>query len=117
MTSVKVTLLYFHGCPNWQETETRVREALRLVGAPPSLLELVRVPTVDAAERLRFRGSPTVLIDGEDPFANASAPVGLSYGCSRRPRGCAGPRPSRSSSRRCRFACAGSTPEGDTWPG
>ncbi len=34
--------------------------------------------TEDEAERLRFRGSPTILIDGVDPFAEEEAPFGLS---------------------------------------
>jgi hypothetical protein len=32
----------------------------------------------EAAEEHGFRGSPTVLIDGVDPFADNDAPVGLS---------------------------------------
>jgi hypothetical protein len=39
---------------------------------------LVEVATPEDAERLRFRGSPTVLVDGRDPFAEEDAPVGLS---------------------------------------
>ena len=34
------------------------------------------VTTVEEAERLHFRGSPTILIDGVDPFADPDAPVG-----------------------------------------
>lgn len=37
--------------------------------------------TVDTdveAERLGFRGSPTILIDGIDPWAPENAPIGLS---------------------------------------
>ena len=32
----------------------------------------------DVAERYKFRGSPTLLIDGVDPFADLDAPIGLS---------------------------------------
>lgn len=38
----------------------------------------VSVTTPEEAERLRFRGSPTVPVNGVDPFADAEAPVGLS---------------------------------------
>ena len=43
-------------------------------------LILVRqlIQTPEAAEQYGFRGSPTVLIDGVDPFADPDAPVGLS---------------------------------------
>ena len=70
-------LLYYDGCPNWQETDDRLREAIAVacVAVTP---QYVKVETTDDAERLSFRGSPTVLVDGMDPFADASAPVGLS---------------------------------------
>lgn len=35
------------------------------------------VNTREAAERLGFTGSPTVIVDGEDPFATPGAPIGL----------------------------------------
>ncbi|MFC3688875.1 DF family (seleno)protein [Aquipuribacter hungaricus] len=72
-----VTLLYFDGCPNWQEAEDRLHEAMRRAGRPVSDLRAERVITPEDAQRLRFRGSPTILVDGEDPFADAAAPVGL----------------------------------------
>ena len=72
-----VRLLYFDGCPNWQETDERLREAFVLAGLSVTP-EYIRVETVEDAERLSFRGSPTVLVNGADPFADASAPVGLS---------------------------------------
>ena len=87
---VEVTLQYFDGCPNWRETETRVREALRLVGAPATVLSLQTVSTPEDADRLGFRGSPTVLVGGVDPFASPSAPVGLACRMFRTPAGLAG---------------------------
>jgi hypothetical protein len=30
------------------------------------------------AERVGFRGSPTILIDGRDPFATGAEPIGMS---------------------------------------
>lgn len=74
---MRVELLWSRGCPNWRETDDRLREALRLAGAAAEAV-LVQVATPEEAERLRFRGSPTVLIDGADPFAEESDPVGLS---------------------------------------
>jgi hypothetical protein len=38
--------------------------------------ELIDSP--EAAERARFHGSPTILIDGRDPFGNENGPFGLS---------------------------------------
>ncbi len=83
-----VALLYFDGCPNWTVAADRLRSALRAVGADDGV-RLQRVTTPEEAERLAFRGSPTVLVDGEDPFADPAAPVGLSCRVFRTPAGLA----------------------------
>ena len=86
---MKVELLWFSGCPNWQETDARLRRALPLAGVDADVV-LVEVTTPDDAERLRFRGSPTVLFDGTDPFAQDTDPVGLSCRVYRTPDGLKG---------------------------
>ena len=86
---MKVELLWFSGCPNWQETDGRLREVLSLLDIDATVM-LVEVTTPEDAERLRFRGSPTVLVDGGDPFADESAPVGLSCRVFRTPDGLRG---------------------------
>ncbi|MGI8707587.1 MAG: DF family (seleno)protein [Actinomycetota bacterium] len=73
----QVTLLYFGGCPNWEVARGRVKEALGRLG-PGGEIRLQPVETPEEADRLGFRGSPTVLIDGVDPFGDANAPTGLS---------------------------------------
>ena len=87
---MRVQLLYFAGCPSWQLAEERVREAMRQVGLPADALELQTVDTPEQAEQLRFRGSPTLLVDGEDRFAEPDAPVGLSCRVFPTPDGLAG---------------------------
>lgn len=84
-----VTLQYFDGCPNWQAAHDLVRQALRDVGSA-SVVTLQAVPTAEEAEAVGFRGSPTVLVDGVDPFADPAAPVGLSCRMFRTPAGLAG---------------------------
>lgn len=86
---MKVELLWFSGCPNWQETEGRLRQALVLAQVKEQVA-LVEVTTPEDAERLQFRGSPTVLVDGRDPFAEESDPVGLSCRVFRTPDGLRG---------------------------
>lgn len=85
-----VTLLYFESCPNWQEAHARVQQALREVGAPGVALSVQCVDTDEQAQQLLFRGSPTVLVDGKDPFADPSAPVGLACRLYQTPAGPAG---------------------------
>ncbi len=75
---MQVHLLYFAGCRNWQLADERARQAMQQVGMPDDALVLQAVETPEHAERLAFRGSPTVLVDGEDRFADPDAPVGLS---------------------------------------
>ena len=74
---VRVALRYFDGCPNWRLAEQRLRQVLEELGASDVPVELERIETPERAEEVAFRGSPTVLIDGEDPFLDESAPVGL----------------------------------------
>ncbi|MGV8968390.1 MAG: thioredoxin family protein [Cellulomonas sp.] len=48
------------------------------------------VETLEEAERVGFHGSPSVLLDGVDPFADAGAPVGLACRIYQTPAGPAG---------------------------
>ena len=73
-----VSLLYFDGCPSWREADARLREALAVVGRGDTEVTYRRVGTVEEAEAAQFRGSPTVLVDGRDPFPDPGTRVGLS---------------------------------------
>jgi hypothetical protein len=72
-----VQLLYLEGCPHWNVAEQRLVLALRRLGREQRVHAL-RVTTLEEAEKLGFRGSPTILIGGEDPFPEQDLPVGLS---------------------------------------
>lgn len=72
-----VRLIYFEDCPNWRVADVRLKEALVSVGADPDAVIYERVTSVAQAEALGFRGSPTILIDGIDPFSGPDAPAGL----------------------------------------
>ena len=76
---MEITLQYFDGCPNWRLAEQRLRDALRLSGTE-AVHRVVheRVETPEQAEERGFHGSPTILLDGRDPFGDDVAPVGLS---------------------------------------
>jgi hypothetical protein len=67
---VKVELLYLDGCSNWRLTEERLITALRLANRSHVTVVRRRVDTDEQAAALGFVGSPTVLIDGRDPFVS-----------------------------------------------
>jgi hypothetical protein len=75
---MKVSLLYFDGCPNWRIADERLRHALTHVGRADARVEYRKVRSPEEAAANQFRGSPTILIDGVDPFADPDSPVGLS---------------------------------------
>lgn len=83
-----VALLYFDDCPNWQET---ARHLERLAGELGDVVITHRlVDTPEEAERTRFRGSPSLIADGVDLFADSDAPVGLACRVYQTPEGPAG---------------------------
>lgn len=65
---MRVQLLYLQGCPHRAEAEARLREALRETGHPNEGVEVIRVDNQVQARRLGFHGSPTILVNGVDPF-------------------------------------------------
>lgn len=71
---VDVTLLYFDGCPNWRQADEHLR---RPQGELGFTLDRRQVDTPEEAAQVGFAGSPTVLIDGGDPFVTGDQPSGL----------------------------------------
>ncbi len=60
-----VEILYFDGCPNHHPAIALVERISRELGISPEL-RLVNVPDQQAAQRLRFLGSPTIRVGGVD---------------------------------------------------
>ena len=87
---MKVQLLYFDECPNWMDADRRLQEALEVLGRDDVEVERVLVSTSEQAEQWGFHGSPSVLVNGVDPFAEPGAPVGLSCRLYRTGAGVAG---------------------------
>jgi len=58
-----IELLYFEGCPSYQQLLPTVEQIAAQNGAE---LELRRVETPEAAASERFLGSPTVRVNGVD---------------------------------------------------
>ncbi len=90
-----VEILSFDGCPNHQGALALVEQVATELGIDPDV-RLVDVPHPEAAERLRFLGSPTIRVDGRDvePGSEARTDYGLSCRVYRTSDGMAGLPPS-----------------------
>lgn len=68
---MRIELLRIGECPNWVEAANRLDRVLAELGVEPDEFIIRRV----SAPEPTFHGSPTILIDGHDPFvAPGSAP-------------------------------------------
>ena len=72
---MEITLQYFDDCPNWRITESHL-STLTKEGVDATITYQIIDSYASAIEN-GFRGSPTVLIDGIDPFSSGDAPIGL----------------------------------------
>ncbi len=62
---MKIDLLYFDGCPNWQGGLENLKKALALEGMEAEI-SLVRVADNAEAARLKFLGSPSFRVEGKE---------------------------------------------------
>ena len=85
-----VRVVYFDGCPHWEVAEQRLRTALEQVGRGGQRINRDVVATPEDAERLGFIGSPTILVDGLDPFATGCEQHALACRVFSTPEGRAG---------------------------
>ena len=83
----KITLeiQYFNGCPNSNELIERVKVAIQEFDSKITYFETL-VDDNLMAEKVKFRGSPTLLINGED-FEYLSEPVNPNLSCRFYPNG------------------------------
>ena len=75
---LKITIQYFDGCPHWELADARVRHVIEQAGKVDVQLEYQLIDSPEMAEQVGFHGSPTILVDGRDPFATGGEPIGLS---------------------------------------
>ena len=73
---MKVELLYFDGCPSYRTAEKFLREAL-LAGGLTDSIDMIEVRDDADARRLKFLGSPTIRLNGVDPFVHGEANYGM----------------------------------------
>ena len=62
---MKIDLLYFEGCPSWQDGLENLKVALIRENIQAEI-NLVRVDTDAEAARLKFLGSPSFRMNGEE---------------------------------------------------
>jgi hypothetical protein len=88
----RVELLWWDGCPSNERALADLRSALREAGVDPTAIELREVVSNEQAELERFPGSPTIRINGYDPFPGDQA-IGLACRIYRTPDGRPSPTP------------------------
>ena len=73
---MKIQFLYFDDCPSYQTAFALLQEALNAVGRS-DVIETIEIKTDADVERWQFIGSPTIRIDGIDPFDQGTSNYGL----------------------------------------
>jgi copper chaperone CopZ len=77
---MRIEVLYFSGCPNHAPALERVREALREEGLSGEIAE-IEVPDAEAAQRMRFLGSPSIRVNGLDIESKARSRADFGMMC------------------------------------
>ena len=78
MSDLRVELLAVEDCPHLEQARRDLQRVLRtsIIEVP---IQMIFVSTIDEAEFLDFRGSPTIRVNGEDVVPQPGLPVAL--GC------------------------------------
>lgn len=76
---VLLQIQHFQGCPNSTEMIRRVKEAISGIEDEVDYQEIL-IETNELDEKVKFRGSPTLLINGED-FEEREEPKAASLNC------------------------------------
>src|SRR5260221_1619146 len=74
--TMRVQVLFFEGCPNYKPAVDLVRSV-----APNAFVEEVEIKTTADAKRMRFLGSPTILVDGVDVEPSARTRTDYGFSC------------------------------------
>ena len=76
---IKIEVQYFNECPHASEMMNRVKEALEKIQFDYEYVETI-VDSNQKAESIKFRGSPTLLINGND-YEGLNEPIHSSLCC------------------------------------
>lgn len=84
---MRIDLVYFEGCPHWSILAARIADVTAGSGVG---MDHHVVRSEEDAMAWQMRGSPTVLVDGRDPFPSGDEPIGLACRVYQTPAGPAG---------------------------
>jgi len=62
---MQITFLYYEDCPSHEQALARLQQVIAEEGVDAEI-EIIKVETEEQAQELRFIGSPTILVNGED---------------------------------------------------
>ena len=91
---MKIELLYVPNCPNHAVVLARLREILSAETFHESVSEVL-VTDIAMAQSLKFRGSPTIRINGNDVEPQNEKPAAFGLMCRLYPDGSGGPSPKK----------------------
>ena len=77
VSNMDVELLVIAHCPNADAARSLVEAALAQVGLPDVPVRMTIIDSEQEALRRGFAGSPTILLDGVDPFSGSGTGTGL----------------------------------------
>lgn len=75
---MNVELLVAPDCPQEEPAAALLRSALDDIGLHSVRFEVTVIDSLESAQRRGFVGSPTILLDGVDPFATPGQPASVS---------------------------------------
>ncbi|MGW1848179.1 DF family (seleno)protein [Streptomyces sp. NPDC001966] len=87
---MKIELLIVPGCPNSEPAADQIRQMIGELGLHDAAFQTRTITDHAAAEAAGFTGSPTILIDGQDPFAELGREAGVTCRLYQTPHGPAG---------------------------
>lgn len=85
-----IELLVVPDCPNTERAAERLRQALTDLGLTHAAITTRVITDQNEAEAAQFTGSPTILINGRDPFAEPGQAPALTCRLYPTPDGLAG---------------------------
>ena len=106
---MRVSFLYYEECPSHDLALERLREVMAEEGLPGEV-EVIKVETEEQAHELRFVGSPTIRVDGQDIDPPTDSRYALSCRAYRLADGRISPLPSKDMIRRAFRSSAKSRP-------